>query len=214
MFAKSILAGSAVLALTVAPAFSATVTVYSDDFNRANGAVGNGWQISSSTSTVSIDSNSMLFTGAKNADVSATQGTQTISTVGFTNITLSFQWEDGPTGKTEGGDKLDVSWSSNGTTFTSIANLNAGNSSFTSVGPLALGAGAANLADLTIRISFSSNGNDGSARLDDLVISGDTVQSGNGDPLANPLPAALPMFLGGAGLIALLARRRNQKRPG
>jgi hypothetical protein len=30
-------------------------------------------------------------------------------------------------------------------------------------------------------------------------------------PATTPLPAALPMFMGGAGLIGLLARRRKKK---
>jgi hypothetical protein len=64
------------------------VSIFLDDFNRANSAtVGNGWVEGSG---ILVDAYSLLFAG--NATLTATQGTLTLSTVGFTNLALSYDW--------------------------------------------------------------------------------------------------------------------------
>lgn len=44
-----------------------------------------------------------------------------------------------------------------------------------------------------------------------LVLNGPTDTGSANAPTTTPLPAALPLFAGGAGLIAFLARRRKRK---
>src|SRR4051812_32136799 len=88
---------------------AAATTIFFDDFNRANNAtVGNGW---AEGSGISIDTNSMLFAG--NATLTATQGTLTLSTVGFANLALSYDWSSSGG---ESDDRLLSFWSQDGGT--------------------------------------------------------------------------------------------------
>jgi hypothetical protein len=60
--------------------------------------------------------NSMLFSG--NATLTATEGTLTLSTVGFTNLTLSYAWSSSGS---ESDDQLLSFWSQDGgTTLNSL----------------------------------------------------------------------------------------------
>jgi hypothetical protein len=68
-------------------------------------------------------------------------------------------------------------------------------------------------ADLAINNLFPINS--GSEGFSFIIFSGTRLVNGGSleitDIAATPLPAALPMFMGGVGLIGLLARRRKRK---
>ena len=73
------LLGCAVVAFVLVAQHASADTIFFDDFNRSNGALGNGW-----VGGGSINSNSMLLSG--NRTSTATEGTLTLSTVGFTSL--------------------------------------------------------------------------------------------------------------------------------
>jgi hypothetical protein len=56
-------------------------------------------------------------------------------------------------------------------------------------------------------VIFSDTGT-GNIRVDDIVV-GNAL--GEGDPLATPLPAALPLFAGGLGALGLIGSRRRKR---
>jgi hypothetical protein len=47
-------------------------------------------------------------------------------------------------------------------------------------------------------------------RIDDINVTEVTTGTGGGPNLATPLPAALPLFAAGLGVVGLLARRRKR----
>jgi hypothetical protein len=58
-------------------------------------------------------------------------------------------------------------------------------------------------------ISFADTGNS-TLRIDDLNVTEVTTGTGGGPNLATPLPAALPLFATGLGIVGFLARRRKR----
>ena len=199
-FRVTLLAGACLGAGLISTQGHAT-SVFTDDFNRPDSqTVGNGW--------VEGDANDVRIIGGelqlgKNQGASATQGTLVLSTVGYTNLTLSYDWRGIGT---EAGDTLDVSWSADGTTFTPLASHDLANPAAFVNNIVGLGVGAQGLADIVIRFSLDANMGNDFARIDNVSLQGDysTVS-------AVPLPAALPLFggaLGLAGLRGLKKRRR------
>jgi hypothetical protein len=192
---------------------ASAVTIFSDDFTRANSnTVGNGWLETGGPgngSGIAIVNNQLVFSA--NATLTLTQGTLVLSTAGLTNITLSYDWQGVRVG---GGETLAAAWSLDGTNFTTLGTHNLSPAS-TSMNHASwtLPASAEGLADLTIRfIAILNNGND-VARLDNVLVTGEPVLVPNegAETLATPLPAALPLFatiFGAGGLIGW--RRRRQ----
>jgi len=128
---------------TASPASAAQI--FSDNFNRSNNnTVGNNWsEIEDSNHDVSIVSNSLMLEdqgGNQFIDAAATQ--LSISTLGFQNITLSFDWA--ALTSSDSSDLLIAEWRigsgawNTATGGTNLATLGlGGNSSFTGSGDLA-----------------------------------------------------------------------------
>jgi hypothetical protein len=187
MFAKSILAGGALLALTAAPAFSATV----------------------SGSFTDLQSESVSWTATVDAGITLLQ-----------QICCTLPGDQGD------GTIKDLINTAFGKSYTA----NVGKQDGFPDGTFGANWTGSSAEAFAIHIGGKGGGNEllillsGNTDIFDFSYSGAKgglsslqgfagLDRGEGDPpSANPLPAALPMFLGGAGLIALLARRRNQKR--
>jgi hypothetical protein len=198
---RNLLAVAALVGLSVNATPASAVSIFFDDFNRANNAtVGNGWQEGSG---VSITSNQLAFTGNSNPTTfNATQGTLTLSTVGLTNITLEYDWLGIDA---EANDTLQAYWSLDGTNFTLLGTNLLSTASLTHA-TWSLGAAAANQSDVTIQFRYTSNMGNDNARLDNVSLTGD-VSAVPGPIFGAGLPG-LVMALGG---MVFLARRRRNK---
>lgn len=187
----------AVLFVMAAQSASAT-TIFSDNFQRSNsGTVGNGWVEGSG---ISVDSGSMLFSG--NASLTATEGTLTISTVGFTSLTFSYDWSSSGG---EASDTLSSYWSSDGgTTLHLLATHTLDTHSFTAES-FNLPAGAENLSDITLVFKYQGNMGNDDARVDNVLLQG-TAAAVPGPIVGAGLPGLL--FASG-GLLAWMRRKRK-----
>jgi hypothetical protein len=178
-------------------------TIFFDDFNRANSnTVGNGWQeVGGNAGSISINNNQLLFSA--NEALTATEGTQTLSTIGLANITLEYDWQGA---STDGGETLKSYWSSDGTNFTLLATHALFPTAALSHATFNLGGTAANQADITLRFEFVGNDGNDAARIDNVSLTG-TAASVPG-PLAG---AGLPGLLAACGGLLALARRRRRQ---
>lgn len=109
-----------------------------------------------------------------------------ISTLAFTNVSVSW----GAYKETGFPGPVTFEWSVDGTNWFAVSYTDvAANSTWASVGPVALPAGAGGAANLQLRWSYTSNGNPNYFAMDDIVITGDIFQyfsksTGNLDLLA------------------------------
>ncbi len=198
--------------LWAAPA--SAVPIYSASFTAAdNATVGNGWaEIEQDADDVAIVSNMLQLrdNNSNGAPLSAA-ALQTISTTGFSNITLSFDWA--ALEPSDEGDQLIAEWRTGNVAWTiatggtSLATLDLGGStSLAGSGVLNLGAAADNLANIQIRfrtnVSNGANGDVEGAVVDNVLVSGSAITA--------QVPEPLTVSLFGAGLVGVYAARRRK----
>jgi hypothetical protein len=205
---------------TASPASAAQI--FSDTFTRSNSnTVGNGWaELNNGASDVAIvgmPANGRLM--LRDEDAINNQGvvidaaaTQTISTLGYQNITLSFDWA--ALTDSDASDLLIAEWRiGSGTWNTTAGAINlasfglGGDGSFTGSGTLNLGASAANQSDIQFRFRTNVSDDDEGALIDNVVLSGTALTT-----TQVPEPASLTLF--GSGLLgfgAMIRRRRMAK---
>jgi hypothetical protein len=176
---------------------ASAVTIFSDDFNRANNAtVGNGWQ---EAGGISVNNFQLLFDG--NATLTATeQGTSPLSTIGLTNITFSYDWQGV---NAESSDTLKAYWSPDGVTYNLLA-THVLSSPGTHSETWNLGVTAENQAGVAIRFVYSGDMGNDAARVDNVLLTGVASVPG---PIVG---AGLPGLIAACGGLVALARRRRQ----
>lgn len=211
---KLIAAMTTVAAMGLFSTVSASAAViFSDNFNRANSsAVGNSWaEHEEDADDVAISTNRLQLRDHQNPAPDAT-ATHNISTLGYNNITLAFDWA--PIEVSDIGDSLFAEWRVGSSAWTMLGGTFdlGGSTAFASTGPLNLGNTADNLLSLEIRfrtlVTSGSNGVDEGAFVDNVVVSGTAIT-------AQAVPEPLTLSLFGAGLIgsgfAAVRRRRKTK---
>ena len=218
---------AAAWALMPVPAYAESV-IFSDDFNRSSSYdVGNNWieyetfQSEVYIATIDrppddhvlvLDDNGSLPSG----DAGVAQ--LGLSTVGDVGVTLSFEYRGVNTDQTSnpfgcspfatcGPDFLTVEWKPHtATDWIALATFILVVDDWETSGALVLGSQASNtLIDIRIwaRILDPPPNDDELALIDNVVLSG--------TPTAVPLPAALPLFAGGLGLMGWIARRKRRQ---
>ncbi len=165
--------------------------------------VGNGWaEIEKSSNDVRVRNNELRLRDTQSNQTDAAV-LQNISTAGFTNIWLDFDW--GTSGNTESTDKLHVSWDRNDGNWTTQWTTNlSGGSGFKSVNLNFLGA-ADDLSNFRLAFWTEVSYYNEYAKLDNIVLRGD----------AAPVPESATVALLGIGMVGLagteVRRRRNKK---
>lgn len=163
--------------------------LFSDNFNRSdNNTVGNGWvELEDDANDVAIWNNSMRLRDylPGNPDAASTNA---LSTAGYTDITLTFDWA--ASDNTESSDDLYVDWSSDGVTYHTLFHTGLGGSGFESVslGPLGIGGHDPFYLRFWTDVSQSSEW----AAIDNVVLSGTAVVANN--PSTVPEPGTLALF--------------------
>ncbi len=190
----------AALVCNFASLAQATV-LFSDNFNRADSnTVGNGWvELEDDADDVAIWNNSMRLrdTLPGNPDAASTNA---LSTAGYTDIILTFDWA--ASNNTEPSDDLYVDWSSDGINYTTLFHTALGGSGFESValGPLGIGGHDPFYLRFWTDVSTSSEW----AAIDNVVLSGTAVVANN--PSTVPEPGTLALF--GLGILGFAGARR------
>jgi hypothetical protein len=187
---------------------ASAVTIFSDDFNRADSnTVGNGWnEIEDDNNDVAIKNNSLMLRDNRSwffFDLIDAVASHSASTTGYQDIFLDFDWK--ASDDTESSDKLYVSWTNtadplNGLfSWDTIFSADLGGSSFESVSVGEI-VGANNLADFKFAFWTDVSHWSEYAAIDNVVLRGTPTSVSN--------PSSIALL--GLGLMGLgLASRKK-----
>ncbi|MDB5749512.1 MAG: hypothetical protein JWP72_4360 [Massilia sp.] len=192
-----------VLSAVMPLAFAGPVTIFEDDFDRADGnSVGNGWyEIEGIAADVAITANTVrLRSQAAGINGTATTPdaalTRTISTVGVNSVAVAFTWS--PYTASESSDFLNLAWKKSAdVTYTNVGSLALGGQTGYTFASFHLGAMASNTS-IDLRFWTNVNANNEGAFLNSVKVT------------AVPEPGSIALMslaLAGMGLVA----RRKRK---
>lgn len=205
-------ASMALLALALGTALSASASpIYSDDFERTVAdTVGGGWaELESDAIDVSLigrSSGGQQMQLRDNDPLAVASQLDGISTVGFNDITLAYDWA--PTNNTESGDWLWVEWRDGpaGNWATIAQHALIGPAAHQSASVLVANAGG--VGDFEFRFRVAVDANNEGAMIDNVLLSGNGLAARN----VVPEPGGLALAGLGLGLLALLGRPRARQR--
>jgi hypothetical protein len=216
---------AALIVSTCAVTGGSAATIFADDFNRAqDNTVGNGWtEHEKNAAAVRIN-----HTGGANGfgfleltkeastapDASVVGGA--FSTLGFTNISVSFLYKGAPGGN-HPGENLYFAWGTTAATGTTTptAGFFSDNSGLAQdnwlTATISLGGAASNLAAIYLSLFTNVDSMSAGYEIRNFALTGDAHSDVPG-PGETPLPAAVFLFgtvlAGGAGFGAIRRRRK------
>jgi hypothetical protein len=213
---KRLAAMTAVVAMLGGACVTASAApIFADDFNRAvSASVGNGW---SETESDDVDvsivarSSSDRQMQVRDDDPRGMAWQHTgISTFGYASVSLAYDWA--PSNNTEAGDFLWVEWrdgAASGGPWTVIA-------SHALVGPAAHASalhevlGASDIADFEFRFRVVVDSNNEGALIDNVALSGVTLERGS----VQSVPEPGTLALAGLSLVLLSTTAPRSRRLG
>ncbi len=204
-FRSKFTAAAGASALMLMAGTVSAATIFEDDFNRSNNnTVGNGWsELEDDSNDVSINDNRLLLRDTLFGEPDAAASSVVIDASGYENISVEFRWRS--LSANENSDDLYLSWAldpapaiTDQNAWTQVFNGNSGGTSYFTENVALTGAENSefNLM-LWTDVSWSNEG----YLIDYIKVTGDAVS-------AVPLPAGLPLLLGGLGSFGLMRRKR------
>lgn len=213
---KSILAPLAAVGVAVvltASAASASVTLFSDNFNRATSDdVGNGWsELERRSNDVQVWNQTLILSNELSGTPDAAAASLVIDASGFKDIVVSFDWRAFVSN--ESTDKLVLSWAEDPAPrmtregdWTEVTRVGNNGGTWSNV-TRALGAAADN-ARFNLMFWTNVTQNTEGFYVDNVKVTGTAVPSVS----AVPLPAALPLMLTAVAGAGVAYRRRRGTR--
>ena len=188
--------------------------IFSDDFNRNEpSSVGNGWtETEKNSKDVAIVNRSgkrrLMLRDEIQGPIDAAAARTGISTVGYTEIVLSYEWA--PLEGSESSDELHVQWRVGpaGTWQDVATHSLGGDGRFTSQS-ISLSSLAAGVADFELRFWTDVSDEDNGAYIDNVTLKGTAARGLNSPPLSVPEPGTLALL--GLGLAGIAAVRRDPR---
>ncbi|MGC3938821.1 VPLPA-CTERM sorting domain-containing protein [Roseobacter sp. EG26] len=202
------LAAFAVANGLLAGAASAASVIFEDDFNRANSnSVGNGWtELEDENNDVRILNNRLRLRDFLPGNPDAAAASAVIDATGYTNITVSFDWQS--LEPNENNDDLFLVWAldprpslSNQGAWTEVFQGDSGGTNTFSES-VSISPGADNSMFNLMFWSDVGNSNEGFL-IDNLVVTGDLIS-----PV--PVPASLPLLAAAFAGFGVMRRRKNK----
>jgi len=198
---------AATLGFAMIGSTASAITVYAEDFDRANSnTVGNGWsELSNDDNDVRVLSGHLFLRDNLPGEPDAAAVSSVIDLTGLHAATLSFDWIS--SFRNEVNDVLNVAWTANRAAsstdlieWTSLGQFSAnGSGRFSEL--LSFGAGA---SDQLIRLMFWTDVSD------DAEGTNEGFWVDNINVAAVPLPAGAPLLLAGLAGLGLTRRRRDR----
>ena len=203
---------------------NAQTTLYSTNFGLVANVVPTSWVFNGVNMNISTNTSSSGYPGASgnaylgegnsvafintsgttepSSQIGTSIATLTLNTLGYSSITLSFGMRKSSSGY-NANVTYTLEWSSNGTTYYAIPynEPTAGNWGLVSGSGLTLPVGAGNLPTLFIRWTFVRTGTASNFKIDDVLITGNTL-SVNTAPLISVDVSATTDYIDGGVLVA------------
>jgi hypothetical protein len=208
---KELLIGLVAVSLVFGMMGSASaVMIFQDDFTRVGtypqNNIGNGWI---ETENSKNDIRVKLFGGEPRLRIRDTNASveQQVSTVGYTNISLTFDWRGN--NNAESGDSLGFTWFDGSNVHDPFVLLNLANHSLTNFS-FNLPAAASNKPGFSFTLFTQVNAANEAARIDNVILAGVYSGGPGGEPVPEPATCAL-FGMGLVGLAGAAARRKFKK---
>jgi hypothetical protein len=217
---------------------ASATTLFSDNFDGAGNVAGNavpGWtQYEVNSGGVSLINYGaphnlvMALTGQQSGSPDAAGAAGLISTVGYNNLQISFDWLRRGTESDDSfyfsyivapvGGLTSALMQNEGAWTTTLISNGGSDTNWATISPLISLSPSGDNSSIAIMFWTVSNGSCSFGfigdcdtdyfKVDNVVLSGDQIQHFPGD---TPLPAALPLFASGLGALGVLGWRRKRK---
>jgi hypothetical protein len=204
------------VALAFAASSAAAATLFSDDFDRPDSkSVGGGWsELERAPNDVFVNNGMLRLRDFRDGNPDAAASSMVIDATGYENVTVSFNWRTNSSNTAS--DSLFLSWTS--VAAPAIDDTSAWTQAFKGGVDGDAHWSPEAWSTETITLTGAANGKfnllfwtdvdaaNRGFRIDYVTVTGDKLVAGAVAPV--PLPAGLPLLVGGLAAFGLMKRRR------